>query len=267
MTEHSPVVSIIIPAYNTEKFIRQCMDSVIAQTYQNWEAIVIYAPSEDDTLARLENYRSDLRITIIIEDQKTTLAAARNTGIAASQGKYIAMLDSDDWWEPEKLETMVRLMESRPELKWCTHYLAFHRGDEIVYLTRYPAKTYRTTGVPYSFFRADYLEEIKQQWGYIFRGQMYWGEDMDLALRIKDDPSELIPAFLSHYRFNPEGLSQRITPHEARKEMTRMILRNRAFHFLPHHLRDCCLIMVSDVIHRDTWPLPAIVAFKKRFFG
>jgi len=122
MTVDQPLVSVIIPAYNTGKWLRQCLDSVLAQTYTNWEAIVVYAPSHDNTLEILTEYQlNDGRIWILSEGRKTNVATARNWAIRFSQGKYIAMLDSDDWWGERKLEVMVKLMELAPYLSWASH--------------------------------------------------------------------------------------------------------------------------------------------------
>ena len=66
-----PLVSIIIPRDNSGKYIKECLDSVLAQTYQNWEAIVVYSPSKDDTIIVLEDYLFEKRIHLIIESKKS----------------------------------------------------------------------------------------------------------------------------------------------------------------------------------------------------
>lgn len=98
--------SIIIPVYNVDKYIQVCLDSVLGQTFQDWEAICVNDGSTDKSFAILENNAAkDNRIKVISQSNAGT-ATARNTGIRAAQGDYIFFLDSDDWLEPESLQIL-----------------------------------------------------------------------------------------------------------------------------------------------------------------
>lgn len=99
----TPLVSIIIPTYNHAHFLRDALESVRAQTYMNWECIVINNYSEDDTVAVVESFQ-DKRIRLENFHNNGVIAASRNRGIVLSQGEYLAFLDSDDTWYPTKLE-------------------------------------------------------------------------------------------------------------------------------------------------------------------
>ena len=102
----SPEVSVIIPAYNLEGYLDTCLQSVLAQTLGNFEAIVVDDGSTDGTPGLLRRYAErDPRI-IVVSTPNRGVARARETGIARAQGKYIAFLDSDDFWEPRMLEEM-----------------------------------------------------------------------------------------------------------------------------------------------------------------
>jgi len=106
-----PLISIIMPAYNAERYIAESIGSVLSQTYQNWELIIVDDGSTDKTAdVVLNRSSSDSRIKYIFEENKG-VAAARNTGIKRSSGDLIAFLDSDDLWLEEKLELQVRIME------------------------------------------------------------------------------------------------------------------------------------------------------------
>lgn len=122
----TPKVSIIIPCYKSEKYIRQCVESILAQTFEDWEAIFIiddaWSASEKtyNILGEyLECHRSKRRVRYVATNQKTNPATARNDGVSQSRGKYIAFLDADDWWYPEKLSKQVHYMDTHPEAQWC----------------------------------------------------------------------------------------------------------------------------------------------------
>lgn len=96
--------SIIIPVYNVETYLRECLDSVLNQTFDDWEAICVNDGSTDGSAAILEEYaKKDSRIKAIMQQNAGT-AAARNTGLKAAKGDYIFFLDSDDWIEDNALQ-------------------------------------------------------------------------------------------------------------------------------------------------------------------
>ena len=106
-------VSVVIPTYNRESFITKAIDSVEAQTYRNVEVVVIDDGSTDNTRSLLER-RYGEKVRYFYQENKG-IAAARNTGIRESSGDYIAFLDSDDYWVPEKLERQMELFRKHPE--------------------------------------------------------------------------------------------------------------------------------------------------------
>ena len=110
------LVSVIIPVYNVEEYLRKCLDSVINQTYTNLEIICIDDGTQDNCGAILDEYaQKDSRI-IVIHQENAGVAAARNQGLDIAKGEYIAFVDSDDWLEPECYETMVKQMEENPDV-------------------------------------------------------------------------------------------------------------------------------------------------------
>ncbi len=103
------LVSVIIPSYNHAKYLGYALESVLAQVFSNWEAIVINDGSTDNTREVVAQF-TDPRICYIYQKNQG-LAAARNSGICAAQGKYLSFLDADDLWEPEFLERCVAALE------------------------------------------------------------------------------------------------------------------------------------------------------------
>lgn len=111
----SPLVSVIIPTYNHAHFLREALESVCAQTYTNWEAVVINNHSEDNTIEIVESF-NDPRIRLENFRNNGVIAASRNRGIALARGKYLAFLDSDDLWFPEKLACCITRLEGGCDL-------------------------------------------------------------------------------------------------------------------------------------------------------
>jgi glycosyltransferase involved in cell wall biosynthesis len=103
MNNTAPFFSIVIPTYNHAHFIWRCLDSVLSQTHQNWEAIVVNNFSTDNTIEVVESYK-DSRIRLVNNANGGVIAVSRNKGISEAKGNIIAFLDSDDWWYPNKLE-------------------------------------------------------------------------------------------------------------------------------------------------------------------
>ena len=112
---NNPSVSIIMPAYNAEKYIDEAIDSVISQTFANWELIIVNDGSTDDTQKIVEAYvSSDTRIKLINQENKR-LGAARNEGIKNAKGEWVAFLDADDLWVDVKLEKQLAAAAVYPD--------------------------------------------------------------------------------------------------------------------------------------------------------
>jgi len=108
----SSLVSIITPAYNSEDFISSTIDSVLDQTYKNFELIIVDDCSNDNTKNIVSNYlKADNRIQYYRFDKNYGAAAARNLAIEKAKGKYIAFLDADDLWDQDKLTKQIKYME------------------------------------------------------------------------------------------------------------------------------------------------------------
>ncbi len=113
MPEKNPTVSVIIPTYNRAHLIGRAIQSVLNQTYQDFEVIVVDDGSIDNTEKIVKSF-NDPRIRYIRHEKNKGAAAARNTGIRAARGKYIAFQDSDDEWLSEKLEKQMKIFENAP---------------------------------------------------------------------------------------------------------------------------------------------------------
>lgn len=117
------LVSIIMPCYNSEKYISEAIDSVRRQTYKNWELIIVDDSSQDDSKKIIQEYcEEDNRIKLITLEVNRGTAVARNTGIKVAKGIFIAFLDSDDTWYTDKLKTQIEYMITNKHNFCCTYY-------------------------------------------------------------------------------------------------------------------------------------------------
>lgn len=131
-----PFFSIIIPTYNRKKLLKNTLESVFEQTYQDFEVIVIDDGSTDEThdwLATID----DARLKVIVQNNHG-VAHARNRGIEAAQADWIAFLDSDDTWEPQKLERVAQFIKDFPQIKiFHTKEKWFHAGNLVKQLAKH----------------------------------------------------------------------------------------------------------------------------------
>ena len=126
-------VSIIVPMYNAEKFIGKTIESVLAQTYQNWEMLIMNDVSTDNSLAIVSVYaKKDERIKIVNTEKNVGVVKGRNFLIDLASGKYIAFLDADDYWHNEKLEKQIKFMKKKNASISCTEYTRVKENEEKI---------------------------------------------------------------------------------------------------------------------------------------
>jgi len=214
-----PKVSIIMPAYNSAKWISDSIQSVLDQTYHSWELIVINDNSSDNTKDIVSTFiKIDDRIKLIDLDINRGVSYARNFGVSHSQGELIAFLDSDDLWMPQKLEKQVCIHEKNPEIKIShTDYNIFNEN--------------RLISTPFKFFFSSFAKKqgdllnqllflntigiltmmVERKVFTVHNGfdENQWGmEDHDLWLRISTAGLHFtfIPDTLASYRVNQNGM-------------------------------------------------------------
>ncbi len=183
---NNPFFSVVIPTYNRDKFIVDSVNSVLAQTFTYFELIVIDDGSTDDTERRLREV-NDKRISYFYQDN-SGVSIARNRGIKESRGEYIAFLDSDDIWKPEKLEITLKHISESPDIKiFHTNEIWYRNGklqnqkkkyrkpDGYAYYDSLPVCC---IGMSTSVVKKDLFDEIG-----MFDESMPACEDYDLWLR------------------------------------------------------------------------------------
>lgn len=138
----SSLVSVITPLYNAEAYIGKTISSVLAQSYSNFELIVVDDSSSDDSCLIVDGFAQlDQRIKLIKLEQNSGAAVARNTGIEQASGRFIAFLDSDDTWHPEKLEKQLDFMLKNDYAFTYTQYHQVNENGELVGELHFPMQT------------------------------------------------------------------------------------------------------------------------------
>src|SRR2546422_627426 len=184
----TPLVSVVIPVYNGEQYLADAIQSVLDQTYPNFEAIVVDDGSTDGSAAVAKRVGEAIRY---VHQANGGVSKARNTGIAAARGTYLAFLDQDDLWLPDKLAAQVAYLDSHPEIGavycqcevkgngWLHSdlYYAEPVKDDLVGVMSGPCLLMTTT-----MFRRELLQKIG---GFSEAIIGAGGEDMDLTLRLK----------------------------------------------------------------------------------
>ena len=136
------LVSIITSSFNSSKFIEECVNSVLLQSYSNWELIIVDDCSEDNSKELILNFvKKDKRIKAIFLDNNIGAAKARNVAIQKSKGKYIAFLDSDDFWESTKLDKQISFMiQNDIGFSYTSYQSISENGSKILNVIKAPNK-------------------------------------------------------------------------------------------------------------------------------
>ena len=133
MPNGSPLVSVIMPAYNAQDYIAEAIRSVMAQTVTDWELLVIDDGSADDTCRIVSELAcSDSRIRLLVNEENLGAAGTRNRGLELSRGEYVALLDSDDYWKPQLLSKMMDCArQTQADIIYCSYAIVDEQGEKL----------------------------------------------------------------------------------------------------------------------------------------
>ena len=223
-----PLVSVVIPMFNVGQYIEQCIQSVLAQTFKNFEVICVDDGCTDDTLHNLARF-SDPRIKLIQQSNRG-LSGARNTGILASRGIYVALLDADDFWAKEKLALHINHLNTSSDVgvSYCPSLFVNEHGNSMGIGQNPKLKNITTKDVfcrnpvgngSAPVIRRRLLKEVafvsdKTGRKCIFDEDLRQSEDIELWLRIAllgNWKFEGIKTPLTFYRVNDGGLSSNLS--------------------------------------------------------
>lgn len=209
-------VSIIVPVYNVEKYIDQCIESICGQTYKDLEIILVYDESSDNSLQKCREWAEiDSRIILLISEDRRGLGAARNLGLKAATGVYVVYLDSDDWMDEGYVEVLYRaIKQTQADYVSSTGYYEVRQETQINKRILLPAGEYsgdmgkllillgETPAVWKKIYNRKWLVEHD-----LFQPELFHYEDwgFDIALVLQTEKIVLIPQIGVYYRFRREG--------------------------------------------------------------
>ena len=153
MMENLGLVSVVMPAYNAARFIGDSIQSVLNQTYPYWELIIVDDCSTDDTDSVVSKFLSDNRIRCLKNEVNSGAAISRNYALREAKGKWIAFLDCDDLWYPEKLEKQIAfMMEKGYRFTFTDYRIVMPDGSALPYVYTAPKKVTRRKLFQYCYF-------------------------------------------------------------------------------------------------------------------
>lgn len=212
MQESNPLVSVVIAAYNSESFIKETLDSVLSQTYRNLEILVCDDASSDRTVDIVKSYKEkDERIILIENRENLGISLNMNNGICNAKGKYIAILDADDWAYPYRIKEQVKTMEEDKDIVLCSGFM--HICDEdlnIKTVRKYPLADkdirkaivrYNPISHPASMWKRSALLKTS-----LYNERLHINRDYDLLVRISEfGKYRNIPKPLIKYRVRKDS--------------------------------------------------------------
>lgn len=205
-----PLVSVVMPVYNAARFLAQAIESVLGQTYRELELIMVDDCSSDDSMQIMRSYeRQDTRIRIITNAVNCGAAGSRNEGIRAATGRYIALLDSDDYWAIDKLEKQVRLLqETGAEIAYGSVELVDARGRKLKPFMVPASTDYKEMLVRCYFICSAVVIDAELLKKHLFRTD-YYHEDVLLWMELLALPVKAAgePSVLAYYRLIPGSRS------------------------------------------------------------
>ena len=212
----APAVSIIMPAFNRQRYLAESIESVLNQTFSDWELILVDDGSSDSTPAIIERYRLSFPERVKpISQANSGVAAARNTGIKASTGELVAFIDSDDLWHSRKLERQVQSLREAGDVAFV--YTGYEIIDPFGRLLRTVRPDPRFQGAIYEKLWTEdnnilgptiMVEREKLYRVGLFYGRFHGGENLDLRLKLaRIGIVSFVDDVLYRYRKHPESLT------------------------------------------------------------
>lgn len=178
-----PLISVIIPVYNTEKFLAKCLDSVISQTYVNLEIIIINDGSKDNSQLIIDEYaKKDKRIVPILTENRGP-SSARNYGLEISKGEYITFVDSDDFLKSDMYEIMVNSIDDC-EVCVVGYYLCYKNGEVIKGVNGNQILSFQKNDAMYQLAQDKYIESYL--WNKLFKRSVFDGVRFPVGKKYED---------------------------------------------------------------------------------
>lgn len=203
----SPLVSILMPVYNTAPYLKEAMDSMLSQTFKDFELIVLNDCSPDNADEILDTY-NDTRIVRYKGERNMGLSNVLNAGMDIAKGKYIARMDSDDISLPNRLEIQVKYMEEHPDIDLCSCGMKMFGAKDDIWVRDSDPEKVKVTALffsPILHASSIWRKESFDKHSLRFRQEMVPAEDYDMWCRALSKGLKLVnlPNVLYRYRIHP----------------------------------------------------------------
>jgi len=201
------LVSIIMPSYNTARYISDSIKSVQAQTHTNWELLIVDDCSTDDSVAVIRSF-ADPRIILLQNEKNSGAAISRNYALREARGKWIAFLDSDDTWSPEKLEKQIGFMKDNGYAFTFTDYRICLDGQWLPYICTGPVVVNKRRMYDYCYFSTITVMYDRERIGLIQIADLRKNNDYAMWLQaIEKSNAYRLPECLSVYNKHDGSIS------------------------------------------------------------
>lgn len=246
-----PLVTVLMPLYNTEKYIGEAVESILNQTYTNFEFIIIDDASTDNSVAIVQSYQ-DSRIQLIVKPQNTGLTVSLNMGLKLAKGKYIARMDSDDISVLNRLATQVAFMEANADVAVCGSWFQYINKETIIqhpehhYEIKVALLSYCAIGHPTVMLRNEFL----QQHQLTYNTEMEPAEDYALWAKISClGKLANLPDVLLQYRVHENQVSS--VRSSKQYDISNKIRMDLLMQLLPNNPIDYSLFQYSAIEGKD----------------
>lgn len=210
-----PLVSVLINCYNGEKYLSQAVESVLAQTYKNWEIVFWDNQSTDSSAEKFQQYaKNDDRLKYFYASKHTLLYEARNLAIKKTKGEFIAILDADDWWHPRKLEMQIPYFEDHQVgMVYSNYWLVENNKQKIQYKKRLPSGEilqYLLKNYCIGMLTMVFRKSLVSQNNLLFNKKYQIIGDFDFAVRLAEcNKISVIQNPLAYYRKHQDSLTEK----------------------------------------------------------
>ena len=209
-----PLISVIVPVYNVEKYLRQCVDSILAQTYSNLEIILIDDGSADNCPQICDEYAGKDKRVRVIHQSNQGVSVARNAGLQAAKGQYVGFVDGDDWIYPDMYQYLYNLVIAHQvDVAVCNIWQTVNGTDKLRLPSNLPTVMTGEQAI-WNFMSSFFL------WNKLFAAHLFKEHHFDPSITYCEDKLLLLPMFLQtnhiaygaagkyHYRLNLTGCTE-----------------------------------------------------------